>query len=309
MILANSRVRRFSRGRVILPLAVLLTGGILTADASSSEAAGQQAAASCTLNVASRVAISSPYTNPTFTLGADCAAAGVIDARWEAKRADGVVMKKAFFNFSYPASWAVFDTTSLAPWTWHPAGARTRSDTTLATDGEPTPGAVGTSEQIEATVPQNTPTTDIRMMSKVEALETTLEEAEKCIASVWAQRYAIAPHGLINYGGRTGSIQQLNQTSGGWFVLGSFTTGSDGRWKGQIANPGAGTTQSRRVVIYDGQYIFGSISPTYTGVPIHCDPAGTSLSASEPSALGLNDPQVEVNNEDPGPLPEPPADR
>jgi hypothetical protein len=46
--------------------------------------------------------------------GADCASAGVIDARWEAKRADGVVTKKAYFNFDYPASWAVFDTTILS---------------------------------------------------------------------------------------------------------------------------------------------------------------------------------------------------
>jgi len=56
MTWASSRVR--SRSRVVVPVAVLLTAGILTADVSSSEAAGQRAsAASCTLNVPSRVAI------------------------------------------------------------------------------------------------------------------------------------------------------------------------------------------------------------------------------------------------------------
>ncbi|MDX3003478.1 hypothetical protein PWY87_17455 [Kribbella solani] len=156
MTMAISRARHLSRSVVVLPVVALLTVALLTADVSSSEAAGQRAAASCTLNVASRVAISSPYVNPTFSLGADCASAGVIDARWEAKRADGAVMKKAFFNFSYPTSWSVFDTTSLAPWTWQPAGARTRGDTTLATAGQNTPSTADT-EQIQATVPQNTP--------------------------------------------------------------------------------------------------------------------------------------------------------
>ena len=56
MTWASSRVR--SRSRVVVPVAVLLTAGILTADVSSSEAAGQRAsAASCTPNVPSRVAI------------------------------------------------------------------------------------------------------------------------------------------------------------------------------------------------------------------------------------------------------------
>lgn len=313
MTMATSRAPHFSRSLVVLPVAALLTVGLLTADVSSSEAAGQRAAAaSCTLNVASRVAISSPYVNPTFSLGADCAAAGVIDARWEAKRADGVVMKKAFFNFSYPSSWSVFDTTSLAPWTWQPAGARTRGDATLATKDQRTPSAAGSSEQVQASVPQNTPTTDIRMMSKVESVPVSQEDwCAGNTAAVYAQRYAIAPHGLINYGGRTGSIQQLNTSSGGWFVLTNFTTGSDGRWKGYHKPVGTvGTVVSLRVVIYDGQYIFGSISPTYTGAlqpPPDCS-SPAQASGRQSTILGLSDPTVEVSKQQPGPL-EPPSGR
>lgn len=311
MTLATSRAKLFARSRLVLPVGVLLTAGILTADVSSSDAAGKRAAAaSCTLNVPTRVAISSPYVNPTFTLGADCAAAGVIDARWEAKRADGVVMKKAFFNFDYPASWAVFDSTNLAPWTWHPAGARTRGDATLAAEGEQTPSTVR-SEQIQATVPQNAPITDIRMMSKIEALPTDDADCAAGVNSdVYAQRYAIAPHGLINYGGRTGSVQQLNTSTGGWFVVQNFTTDSTGHWRGNVKWPSpVGTTISARVVIYDGQYIFGSISPTYTGGTVpSCSSVAAASGSDRETVLGLIDPKIEASKEDPGPL-EPPSGR
>jgi hypothetical protein len=283
--LASSRAKLFSRPHLLLPLVLLLAGGIVSADVSSSDAAGQRAAAaSCTLNVPSKVAISAPFRAPAFTLGADCPAAGVIDARWEAKRPDGVVMKKAFFNFSYPSSWSVYDTTSLTPMTWYPAGARTPGDITLARTGQATPSDANATNQTAATVPQNTPTTDIRMASTVVAVASP-----ECTGAVWAQRYAITPHGLINYGGISGSIQQLNPTTGGWFVLASFTTDSSGRWQGAMSNPGAGTTVSRRAVIYDAQYIFGSISPTYTGIPPDpiC-PAAAQSANFRPRVLGLS---------------------
>jgi hypothetical protein len=308
MTLISERLRPVLPSRAALPAALLLlAGGILTSDVLSSEAvSAREAAASCSLNVASRVAISSPYVNPTFALGADCAAAGVIDARWEAKRADGVVMKKAYFNFDYPASWAVFDATSLSPWTWQPVGAVTRDDPAAA-EFEQTPTTRGT-EQIQATVPQNTPTTDIRMMSVVQAVESS-----DCRNHIQAQRYAITPHGFINYGGRTGSIQQLNPTTGGWFVLGSFTTDSTGHAVTDTVSPSPeGTIISIRIVIYDGPYIFGSISPTYTGPAGGPDPCGSTAAATsgnQPTILGLRDPKVEVSNEVPGPLPEPPSVR
>jgi hypothetical protein len=90
-------------------------------------------------------------------------------------------------------------------------------------------------------------------------------------------------------------------------VIASFTTGSAGHWRGTVPNTWAGTVQSRRAVIYDGQYIFGSISPTYTGEVTDC-PAGVSASAvSESSALGVANPRVEVSKEDPGPLPAAPG--
>jgi hypothetical protein len=294
-----------SRTGVVLPLVVLLTGGILTADASSGEATGQQAtAAACTLNVPSKIAIAAPHQAPTFTIGADCTAAGVIDARWEAKRSDGLVVKKAFFNFSYPSSWSVFDTTGLTKWTWQPAGARTPGDITLADNGQATPSDTNTTEQAEATVPQNTPTTDIRMMSKVDGVETDIPYH----VAVWAQRYAITPHGLINYGGISGSIQQLNAGTGGWYVIASFTTASNGRWDGTLPCTWEGTTQSRRAVIYDGQYIFGSISPTYTGTVDTCADVAAPSTTSAPNALGVLNPQIVVSKDDPGPL-EPPTDR
>ncbi|MFC9688302.1 hypothetical protein ACFTSF_07145 [Kribbella sp. NPDC056951] len=305
MTLATSRRKVFARAG-FLPLTVLLAAVIGSADASFSDAAGEQAAAaSCTLNVPARVHISAPFQSPAVTLGADCAAAGVVDARWEAKRADGVVTNKLFFNFGYGDKWSVYDNASLAPVTWQPAGAYSSPDPAIAGQGRAqsagTPSPAG--NQPAASIPQNSPATDIRMMSKVDAVAS-----EECIAEIWAQRYAIAPHGLINYGGRTGSVQQLNTSSGGWYVIASFTTGDNGHWRGTLPNTWAGTTQSRRVVIYDGQYIFGSISPTYTGEVNDCPASPAASAVPEAGTLGVGSPRVEVSKGDPGPL-EPPAGR
>ena len=261
------------RGGFVLPLLSVLLGGILVSDVSTDASASQhRAASSCSLNVPARVAISAPYQSPSVTLGADCAAAGVIDASWVSKRADGVVTNKLFFNFNYPESWSVYDNASLAPVTWQPAGARSTTNPAIAGQSEtPATGAPDAPENqpADVSVPQNTPTTDIRMMSKVELLPY---ENDECHGHVWAQRYAITPHGLIGYGGRSGSIQQLNPSSGGWFVLTSFTTDSTGHWLGRVTSPSpVGSQASLRVVIYDAQYIFGSISPTYSGeVGIDC---------------------------------------
>ncbi|MBB5977293.1 hypothetical protein [Kribbella solani] len=202
----------------------------------------------------------------------------------------------------------MFDTTSLAPWTWQPAGARTRGDTTLATAGQQTPGTAD-SGQIQAAVPQNTPTTDIRMVSKIDALPTN-NCAGGINAHVYAQRYAIAPHGLINYGGRSGSLQQLNSSTGGWFVVQNFTTDSTGHWRGNVTWPSpVGSALSARVVIYDGQYIFGSISPTCTGTTLPpCPTTPAARTSGRDTVLGLSDPKVAPNKEEPGPL-EPPSVR
>ncbi|MGW6197271.1 hypothetical protein ACWF0M_14105 [Kribbella sp. NPDC055110] len=218
---------------------------------------------------------------------------------------------KLFFNFNYPESWSVYDNASLAPVTWQPAGALSPTNPAIAVRSE-TP-ATGTSTPAEnqpadASIPQNAPTTDIRMISKVEGLPTTDDDCAAGVNSdVFAQRYAIAPHGLINYGGRTGSVQQLNTSTGGWFVLQSFTTDSTGRWRGNTKTPSpVGSTVSYRVVIYDGQYIFGSISPTYTGTVLPpCPTVAPASSSDRPTSLGLIDPKVEASKEDPGPLPEP----
>jgi hypothetical protein len=264
MTLATSRAKLFSRAHMILPLAVLVTAGILTSDVTSSEAANNRAAASCTLNVPSRVAISSPYMQPTFSLGADCAAAGVIYARWEAKRADGVVMKKAYFNFSYPTAWSVFDTTSLAPWTWQPAGATTAGDVTAAKVDGKTPVAPSESEganQVAAAVPQNTPATDIRMESRIAGYFVPADPDPYHRAWLFAidnaTRYAITPHNFILYGGARGSLQQRAQGAAGWAVIANLTTDSSGKWA--INLPGPTVRTEYRFVLYDAQYIFGAI--------------------------------------------------
>jgi hypothetical protein len=65
--------------RFLLPVVLVLAGGIVSADVSSSEAAGQHTgAAACTLTVPSKVYISAPHQLPTFKLGVDCAAAGFV---------------------------------------------------------------------------------------------------------------------------------------------------------------------------------------------------------------------------------------
>jgi hypothetical protein len=300
-----TRPVKFARPKLF---AAVLASVVAVPLVAQSNAAEQRATSSCTLTVPTKVAISSPYMNPVMQLGGDCTAAGVTEAKWEARRADGVLMYQTFFNARKPEKWHLFDKSSLAPWIWQPAGATGVGDLTVSRPDELSRSASpedARSSAIAASIPQNTPTTDIRMASTVEMVTV----ADK--AQVWARRYAITPHGFINYGGRTGSVQQLNRASGGWFVLKNFTTDSTGRWTmdnidNAVGEPG--DEISLRLVIYDDQYIFGSISPTYIGTI--CGDAGCpSTTTSGQTIRGLGNVRTESNLEAPGPLLDAPAGR
>jgi hypothetical protein len=260
-----NRVRRLTRPQLVLPLASLLVGGSLMLNLSTdtSQAVPQQSAApTCTLNVPAKYAISSPYYEVPVTRGADCAAAGVIDAQWDAKRADGALMYQLMFRWDYPETWNVFDNDSLAPWTWYPAGATT-GDITLATNSKsaatPTPES-SSSNQAATTVPQNTPTTDIRMASGGRLYWVPADPdpyTHTYAFYVDASRYAITPADFINYGGAKGSLQKRAEGASGWTVLASFTLDSAGHFG--IVLPAPTVKTYYRVALYDAQYIFGSL--------------------------------------------------
>jgi hypothetical protein len=188
---------------------------------------------------------------------------GVVDARWEAKRADGVVTNKAFFNFNYPEFLTVYDTASLAHLTWQPAGARSTANPALARGNKPAtqgPRAARETQQADVTVPQNAPTTDVRMRSTL-GFACVLNHGDPNTTQIFfstsSSRYAITPKGFIRYAGAAGSIQKRSGTNG-WSVATNFTLDSQGHFEGLLPRPGVRTDY--RSVIYDAQYIFGGIS-------------------------------------------------
>jgi hypothetical protein len=199
-------------------------------------------------------------------VGADCAAAGVIEARWDAKRADGALMHQYVSRWNKPdVRWNVFDTESLAPRTWQPVGATTGTDAAVATSqpsaSQTADESTGQSIGAATTVPQNAPTTDIRMGSDLYRVSVPLTEVCKEDWKLQAKRYAVTPHGLINWGAAAGNIQKLPQGATGWSVVTSFTTDTNGQFYYKIPYPSVPTKY--RAVIYDTQYIFGDITFTY----------------------------------------------
>jgi hypothetical protein len=250
--------------KLALPLASMVVSdtAILNLSSDAGPTAPLQAAApSCTLTVPSKIAISSPSTQPAVALGAYCAAAGVIDARWDAKRADGVLMHQYVSRWNRPGvPWNVFDTESLAPRTWQPAGATTGTDPTVATRQptlSPSAGKPSKSQSTEATsIPQNAPVTDVRMGSKTEL--TASYSGLTWTTTGTVTRYAITPHGFIPYGGVVGSIQRKRYDATGWSVVKNVT--ADGAGKVSMTGEWDGYPSYWRIVFYDAQYIFGNIS-------------------------------------------------
>jgi hypothetical protein len=270
LTMITNRMRRWTRPQLTLPLVSLLVGGslILSQPAKPNQAVPLATAApTCSLKIPTKVAIYQAYQAIALNRGDDCKAAGVFDALWDGKRPDGVLKYQAILAFDEPDFWLVFHTDSLSVYTWHPSGARAYSDVTLATDGRtaatpPIRTTGGQSPQATTTtVPQNTPTTDVRLGSSVGILASGRSDGTGVTITARAHRWAITPAAPIVYAGASGSIQYRPNGGSTWTVLTSFTLNSNGEYP-YTYKP----TQLRdyRVVVYDAQYIFGGISATWT---------------------------------------------
>lgn len=101
----------------LLAAVSLLTGSLIV----SAPAAG--AAGSCSLQAPTRVVISTPYRAITLRLGADCAAAGVDFASWEAYHPTKGFMTMTLFDKTTTDTWDLYDWEQLGRWTWRPGGA------------------------------------------------------------------------------------------------------------------------------------------------------------------------------------------
>ncbi|MBB5833487.1 hypothetical protein HDA39_000221 [Kribbella italica] len=95
------------RPRTVIAVSVtvaVLAGGATVAWSSTRE----QAKPTCSLDVPARVSVDRPYLTPPVRRGADCAAAGVIEASWTAYTPKGAVGSRLFFNWDYPRPVARF---------------------------------------------------------------------------------------------------------------------------------------------------------------------------------------------------------
>ncbi|QNE20100.1 hypothetical protein F1D05_22020 [Kribbella qitaiheensis] len=213
-----------------------------------------------------KIAIHSPYVGIPMPAGSDCLTAGVTEARWEARRPDGVLAYKTFFRFGHAETLHIFNGAPLAIWTWQPVGALGSGDATLQKASNaaatPTPGHASATQPrlTSVSLAQNTPKTDVRMDSFVDLV--TYPPSSGTIG-LWVHgiRYAITPNDYIPWGGAAGSFQYRPVGGTTWTVLKSFTTDSQGQFRYNYSWPGK---RQYRAVIYDQQYIFGFISPTET---------------------------------------------
>ncbi|MFI5728720.1 hypothetical protein ACIA49_01290 [Kribbella sp. NPDC051587] len=206
-----------------------------------------------------------------MSLGPDCAAAGVVEAKWEAKDAAGNVMNKAFFNRNEPTRWPLFGGVTLGVWSWQPTGARGAVDPALAKTGQTPSAASGDgAAQIAAEVPQNTPTTTVRVMSAATFL--SVSQTQPCVLPLkaYGTRYNPASDptksdGMAKYEGGRGSFQKLERGSTTWVSISGATLPASGQL--QINIPWPKITTHYRFVLYDTTTAWGSISQMLTYDP------------------------------------------
>ncbi|MEU4395247.1 hypothetical protein [Kribbella sp. NPDC023855] len=221
--------RPFSKLAIPLTAAVVTGAGVLGLQGDAVHATRQEAAAaSCTLNVPATISISTPAITPAVTVGADCAAAGVVFAQWDARREDGTVAHQYLSRWNKPdVQWNVFDDTALGLRTWLPAGATTGPDPALAKAG-----------QTEATVPQNTPKTDIRLKATGQLVSWSFVEGCKTTFNVFATRYAARWDGYVKYPGATAGLQARPPDHSSIIYADYATTDSEGKASMTINNSG-----------------------------------------------------------------------
>lgn len=269
----SNRIPTFHPRKLLLPLVALAAGSMLVAgQAPNSTASDQrQAAGTCTLNVPATVEIADASYDLPLTLGADCAAAGVIEAKWEAMDAAGKVMNKAFFNFNKPTNWALYDGVTLGTMTWQPTGARGVVNPAAAKTGQtPSVGSNNAAVPI-VEIPQNTPKTDVRARSVVYNASPD-RGTNPCILhlKMYGERYdptsdPVPTDGMIDYAGGRGSFQQLQRGSTTWTSISGATLSSTGQM--QINIPWPKVITHYRKVLYATATTWGSTTPLWTENP------------------------------------------
>lgn len=260
------------RPLVAIPAVSLLIGGGVVINSQTGDNASAQpqkvTAAMCSISVPSRVEVDRPSFVMPISKGADCQAAGVTEARWDAKQADGSLMEQAVFRFTQPYEWVLLDFQWLGAWTWHPAGAKAPGDPALARKdaGTPVPGASDPRAVQEITIPQNTPKTDIR--SKSIAYISPSRPANSMLVTIntTVTRYAQTTDGFIGWGGAKGQIQWKRDFETTWKPLKDVTADANGKYSWSYTATGEPGSLKYRVYYPSVQYIFGGYSPaSYLG--------------------------------------------
>ncbi|WP_432947996.1 hypothetical protein ACQPXM_12490 [Kribbella sp. CA-253562] len=200
-------VRRLGARRGVIAGGVavaLLAGGATFAWSSTREAEKP----TCSLDVPARVVVNQPYLTPPVRRGADCAAAGVVEARWDAYTADGTLVHQLIFRWDYPDRWNVFDSDKRGPWTWRPTGATTD----LETD--------------RPLVPQNTPVSDLRLGST--AYLTSRRDGRRITLSAHIGRYDVKTAATESWSGARGELQLREPGNTVWTTFKHVTADSRG---------------------------------------------------------------------------------
>jgi hypothetical protein len=145
----------------------------------------------------------------------------------------------------------------LGQWTWQPAGARAR-DISLAKDkSSATPEATSNGT---LSIPQNTPTTDIRLASATPPIIWSFNATCSHITyTASSTRYAAKWDGYVAHTSAPGLIQWRPVDSQTWTDVATFTTDSAGKAVLTRPFPGLG---DYRVFIKDTSTVWASSSST-----------------------------------------------
>jgi hypothetical protein len=230
-------IRRLgSRRTLVAGVVVAVLVGAATVAWSSTH---EQTEATCSVDVPARVVVNQPYLTPPVRRRADCAAAGVVEARWDAYTPDGTLVNQLIFRWDFPDEWHVFASGKRGPWTWRPAGAKTD----LETD--------------RPLVPQNAPITDLRLGSI--AYLTAHRDGRRITLTASFGRYSTATAATESWPGAHGELQLRKPGGAAWTTFKYVR--ADSRGEATEAFDLA-ARYDYRLLIPDTADTWGSASPT-----------------------------------------------